>query len=52
LVWIRHWRGAVSCVVCQIRIAGICIFRLLRASNLCEHRTKAVIEPKLMVGGA
>ena len=25
-------------------------FRLCRASNLCEHRTKAVFELKLMVG--
>jgi len=23
LVWIRHWLGVVSGVVCQIRIAGI-----------------------------
>ena len=22
LVWIRHWRGAVSCVACQFRIVG------------------------------
>ena len=22
LVWIRHWRGAVSCAVCQFRIVG------------------------------
>ena len=26
LVWIRHWRGAVSGVGCQIRIAGIVHF--------------------------
>ncbi len=29
----------------------MCISRLLRVSNLCEHRTKAVFDPKLMVGG-
>jgi len=29
----------------------MCIFRLLRASHLCEHRTKAVFAVKLMVGG-
>ncbi len=50
LVWIRHWRGAVSCVVCQIRIAGICIFRFFRASTLCKYRTKAVFGLELMVG--
>ncbi len=27
------------------------IFRLLSGSKLCEHRTKAVFDPKLMVGG-
>ena len=30
----------------------MCILRLLRVSNLCEHRTKAVFGPKLMVGGS
>ena len=30
---------------------AMCIFRLLRASNLCEDQTKAVFDPKLMVGG-
>ena len=29
----------------------MCIPRLSRASQLCEHRTKAVFDPKLMVGG-
>ena len=28
----------------------MCIFRLLRASNLCEHQTSAVFDQKLMVG--
>ena len=32
-------------------LQAVCIFRLLRASNLCEHRTKAVFDPKAMVGG-
>jgi len=31
-------------------LQAACIFRLLRASNLCEHRTKVVFELKLMVG--
>ena len=30
----------------------MCIFRLFRASNLCENRTKAVFDLKSMVGGA
>ena len=29
----------------------LCIFRVLRVSNLCEHHTKAVFDLKLMVGG-
>ena len=28
----------------------MCISRLLRVSNLCEHRTNAVFDSKLMVG--
>ncbi len=28
----------------------LCIFWLFRASNLCEHRTKAVFVQKLIVG--
>ena len=28
----------------------MCNFRLLRVSNLCEHRTKVVFELKSMVG--
>jgi len=28
----------------------MCIFRLLRVSNLCEHQTSAVFDQKLMVG--
>ena len=28
----------------------MCIFSLLRVSNLCEHQTKAVFDLKLMVG--
>jgi len=38
-------------VVCQIRIEAVCISHLLRASNLCEHQTRAVFGLKLMVGG-
>ena len=30
---------------------ALCIFRLLRVSNLCEHQTKAVFDLKLMVRG-
>jgi hypothetical protein len=32
-------------------LQSVCIFRLLRPSNLCEHRTKAVFDHKLIVGG-
>ena len=28
------------------------MFRLLRASNLCEHQTRVVFGLKLMIGGA
>ena len=28
----------------------MCIFRLLRVSNLCEYRTNAVVDLKSMVG--
>ena len=38
-------------VVCQIRIEAVCISHFLRASNLCEHQTRAVFGLKLMVGG-
>ena len=31
-------------------LQALCIFRLLRVSNLCEDRTKAVVDLKLMVG--
>ena len=51
LEWTRRGRGAVSGVICQIRIVGIVIFRLLRVSNLSEHQIKAVFGLKLMVGG-
>ena len=30
---------------------ALCIFRLLRASKLCEHRTKVVFDLKSMAGG-
>ena len=29
----------------------MCNFRLVRVSNLCEHRTKAGFDLKFMVGG-
>ena len=28
----------------------MCIFRLLRVSNLCEYQTSAVFDQKLMIG--
>lgn len=28
----------------------MCIFRIFRASNLCEHRSEAVFDLKLLVG--
>ena len=32
-------------------LQAVCIFRLLRASNLCERQSIAVFGLKLMVGG-
>ena len=32
-------------------LQALCIFRLLRVSKLCEHRTKAFFDQKLIVGG-
>ena len=32
-------------------LQALCIFRLVRVSNLCEHQTKAAFDLKLMVGG-
>ena len=52
LVWISRWRGAFSGLSCQFRIVGAVYPRLFRASNLCEHRTRAVFDQKLLVGGA
>ena len=46
----RRWRGVVSGVVYQIRTAGFLQLRLLRASSLCEHRTKAVFVLKFGFG--
>ncbi len=51
LVWIRHWSGAVRVWAAKPGLQSVCIFRLLRPSNLCEHRTQAVFDLKLMVGG-
>jgi hypothetical protein len=31
-------------------LQSVCIFRLLRPSNLCEHRTKVFFDLKLIVG--
>ena len=46
------WRGPGAALVWSAKsvLQAACIFRLLRASNLCEHRTKVVLELKLMVG--
>ena len=49
LVWIRRWRGAVSGVGCQFRIVVVCNICLLRVSNFCDHRTRAVSDLKLWV---
>ena len=32
-------------------LQAVCNFRLCRASNLCEHHTKAAFDLQLMVGG-
>ena len=51
------WCGSVAGVVRRVvwaaksGLSAVCIFRLFRVSNLCEHRTKVVFGLELMVGG-
>ena len=45
LAWCGEWCAKSG-------LQSVCIGRLLRVSNLCEHRTKAVYYLKLMVGGS
>ena len=51
LVWIRRWRGAVSGVVCQFRIAGSVHFSLVTRIKSLRTPKKAVFDLKLIVGG-
>jgi len=50
------WCGSVAGVVRRVvwsansGLQEVCIFRLLRVSNLCEHQTKAVFDLKLIFG--
>ena len=50
--WCGSGAGLVRQVVWAAKsgLQAVRIFRLLRASNLCEYRTKVVLDPKLMVG--
>ena len=51
--WIGVKQALAWCVVVWAAKSGLqalCIFRLLRTSNLCEHETKAVFDLELMVG--
>ena len=50
--WCGLGTGVVRRVVRDAKsvLQALCIFHLLRVSNLCEYRTKAVIDQKLMVG--
>ena len=50
--WCGSGAGVVRRVVWAANsgLQAVCIFHLLRVSNLCEYRTKAVIDQKLMVG--
>jgi len=41
------WRGEWCA---KSGLQAMCILRLFRASNCCEHRTKAVLDLKLRVG--
>ena len=43
LAWCGEWCANSG-------LQALCNFRLLRASSLCEHQTKAVFDLKLMVG--
>jgi len=51
--WCGSGAGVVWRVVWSTKsvLQTMCIPRLLRASNLCEHRTKVVFGLELMVGG-
>ena len=51
--WCGEGAGVVRRVVWSANagLQAVCIPRLLRASNLCEHRTKVVFGLELMVGG-
>ncbi len=50
------WCGSVAGVVRRVvwaaksGLQALCIFRLVRASNLCEYQTKAVFGLKLIFG--
>ena len=50
--WCGLGTGVVRRVVRAAKsgLQALCNFRLVRASNLCEHQTKAVFDLKFMVG--
>ena len=49
--WCGSGAGVVRRVVWSAKsgLQAMCIFRLFRASNLCEHQTNVVFDQKLMV---
>ena len=49
-MWTRRWLGAVSGVVCKIRVAGIVHFPPVTRIKTLRTPNKAVFELKLMVG--
>ena len=53
VAWCGSGAGVVRRVVwvANAGLQALCILRLLRASNLCEHQTIAVFDLQLMVGG-
>jgi len=50
LVWIRHWRGAVSGVVCQFRIAGSVQFTPVTRIKSLRTPNKGVFDLKFTGG--
>ncbi len=50
--WFGSGAGVVRRVVWASKsgVQAMCILRLFRASNCCEHRIKAVLDLKFIVG--
>ena len=52
LVWIRHWRGAVSGVVCQIWIVGVVHFSLVPHAKFLRTPNRSGLDLKSMINRA